>query len=317
MIRQETSLPHTGIATFCKAAYVPDLSQLDADVGVIGVPADFAASMRPGCRQGPRAIRDASTRFGWLGAPDGSAGFFDVNTRKFRMPNVRIADCGDVDIAFADDERNHRRIEAMVRQVLDRGTMPLILGGDHSISYPVIRAFERFAPLTIVLIDAHLDYRDRFLGLPFTNNSPFRRARELTFVHQILSFGIRGIKSTGREFQESLEHGNRIFTNYEIFDQGVDGVLASLPPTLGHYYLSIDIDGLDPSLAPGTETPEAEGLTFRQVKQLLQGLGSRGILVGLDLVEVNPYLDHSEMTSHIAAQLLLEALSTASWAAHK
>lgn len=311
MIRQETSLPHTGIATFCKAAFVPDLDRLDADVGVIGVPTDFAASMRPGCRQAPRAIRDASTRFGWLGAPAASSGYFDVNSGDFRMRGVRIADCGDVDIAFSDDSRNHARIESMVRRVLDRGAMPAILGGDHSISYPAIRAFDRFGPLTIVLFDAHLDYRDRFLGLQFTNNSPFRRARELAFVDKIISIGIRGIKSTDREFRESLEHGNRVITNYEVFDRGVEQVIDSLPAGLGNYYVSIDIDGLDPSIAPGTETPEAEGLTFRQVKQLLRGIGPRGRLVGVDLVEVNPYLDHSELTAHIAAQLLLEAIASA------
>lgn len=165
MIRQETSLPHKGIATFCKAACVPDLSQLDADVGVIGVPTDFAVSMRPDCRQAPQTIRDASTRSGWLGAPTGSAGCFDVNTREFRMPHMRIAGCGDMDTVFSDDERIHWRIEAIVCLVLDRGTIPLNLGGDHSISCPAKRAFEQFAPLTIVLIDARLDYRDRFLGL--------------------------------------------------------------------------------------------------------------------------------------------------------
>jgi agmatinase len=194
---------------------------------------------------------------------------------------------------------------------LNRGATPIILGGDHSISYPAIRAFDQFEPLTIVLIDAHLDYRDRFLGLPFTNNSPFRRARELPFVREIISFGIRGIKSTDREYRESLDHGNRIFTNYEIFDRGVEQLLTSLPNALGNYYLSIDIDGLDPSIAPGTETPEAEGLTFRQAKQIVRGLGMRGNLVGFDLVEVNPYLDHSEVTAHIAVQLLLEAAATA------
>lgn len=311
MIRQETSLPHSGIATFCKAAYVPDLAQLDAEAAVIGVPSDFSASMRPGCRQAPRAIRDASTRFGWLGAPTSPQGFFDAASREFRLQGVRLADCGDVDIAFSDHERNHARIEAMVRALLDRGAFPVILGGDHSISYPAIRAFERFAPLSIILIDAHLDYRDRFLGLPFTNNSPFRRARELPFVAGITTFGVRGIKSTDREFRESVEHGNRIVTSEEIFDQGPDRVLSSLPASLGNYYVSIDIDGLDPSIAPGTETPEADGLSFRQVKQLLRGIAARGRMVGLDLVEVNPYLDHSELTAHIAAQLLVEALSTA------
>ena len=307
--RQNASLPHTGIATFCKAAYAHDWSSLSADVAVLGVPYDGMASMRPGCRQAPRAIRDASARFGWLGKPDGSAGFFDLGTNSTWMKGVRIADAGDVDVSL-DAERTREAIISAISALRRTGAMPVVLGGDHSITFPVLQAFEDSGPLTVVLIDAHLDYRDTFLGLRFSNNSPFRRVHELGFIKQIITVGVRGIKSTDQEYRESLSHGNLIVSADQVHDQGVASVLESLPAELGNYYLSIDIDGLDPSIAPGTESPEAEGLTFTEAKRLLRGIAARGRLVGMDLVEVNPYLDHAELTQHIAVQMIIEAIAT-------
>lgn len=305
-----TSLPHTGIATFCKAPYTPNLDEFDADVAVLGIPYDGATAMRPGSRQAPRAIRDASTRFGFLGRGRESKGFFDINRDRNLMAGVRIADCGDADVIYYDRERNFRLIHESVRQILDRGALPLVLGGDHSISYPVIRAFEKHGPLRIILIDAHLDYKDELMGLKYTNNSPFRRAYELPFVEQILSFGIRGIKSTDQELRESREHGNLVFSNYDVFDKGIARLFEEIPEDLGNYYVSIDIDGLDPSICPGTESPEAEGLTVTHVKQIVGALAERGTLVGLDVVEVNPYLDPAELTPHMAVQLLIETIAT-------
>jgi agmatinase len=312
MAYQQTSLPHTGIATFCKAPYIPNLDQLDADVAVVGIPYDGATAMRPGSRQAPRAIRDASGRFGFLGRPDHN-GFYDINRDRRLLDGIRIVDVGDVDVIYDDRERNFRLIHDRITRILAKGALPMVLGGDHAISYPVIRAFELDNPLTIVLIDAHLDYRDEVMGLKHTNNSPMRRAHELPFVTRILSFGIRGIKSTDREVRESRAHGNLIFSNYDVFNKGTEELLSELPQDIGNYYVSIDIDGLDPPLAPGTESPEAEGLTVTQVKGILQGVAERGDLVGVDLVEVNPYLDPSELTQHIAVQLLIETLATKRW----
>ena len=309
MTERHASLPHTGIATFAKAPYVEDLTTLAADVAVFGVPTDVAAGMRPGCRQAPRAIRDASTRFGFIGRAS-SDGYFDINQNRRRLKGIRIADCGDADVAFYDAERNVEIIESGVRTILERGALPIVIGGDHSISYPVIRAFDRVEPLTIVLFDAHLDYRDEVLGLKLTNNSPFRRVQELPFVRTIITIGVRGVKSTDQELLETRARGNLVFTNYEVFDAGAAGILDCLPEDLGRYYVSIDIDALDPSIAPGTESPEAEGLSYTHIKRLLQGLATKGSMVGLDLVEVNPYLDHAELTQHMAAQLLIEGVAT-------
>lgn len=310
MAYQPTSQPHTGIATFCKAPFEPDLDRLEADVAIVGIPYDEATAMRPGSRQAPRAIRDASTRFGFLGRGRESRGFFDINRDRQIMSGVRIVDTGDVDTVYFSRERNFELINRHVRTILVKDCLPVILGGDHSISYPVLRAFESFGPLTIVLIDAHLDYKLDVMGLLYTNNSPFRRAQELAFVRQILSFGIRGIKSTDQDLRESREHGHLVFSNYDVFERGIDALLEQCPEQIGNYYVSIDIDGLDPAIAPGTESPEAEGLSFTHVKKLAQGLARRGRLVGLDLVEVNPYLDPSELTQHMAAQLLIEVIAT-------
>jgi len=309
MDRRPASLPHTGIATFAKAPLVDDVSELEADVAVMGVPFDASVGMRPGCRQAPRAIRDASTRFGFLGRGE-AGGYYDVNVDRTRLEGVEWADVGDADVLQFEREYNFKNVDCLVRGILDAGAMPVVLGGDHSISYPVIRAFEAFDPLTIVLLDAHLDYRTDWSGQRYTNISPFRRSHELPYVGQILTFGIRGIKSTGREVKEMGEHGHVTVPNYTFLDTGAETALSEVPEEIGNYYVSIDIDVLDPSIAPGTESPEAEGLTYTHAKRLLQRLAKRGTMVGLDVTEVNPQLDPTEKTQHIAAQLVIEALGT-------
>jgi agmatinase len=307
--RQAAALPHTGIATFCKAAYTFDPAKMNADVAILGIPFDNTASMRPGCRQAPRALRDASARFAWLGEPSGGRGYFDIGRDITLMSGVRMVDAGDVDVGI-DAGVTRERITAHVRSILDRDLLLASIGGDHSVSFPIVAAFEKFAPLTVVLLDAHLDYRDNSMGLKFTNNSPFRRIHELPFVRRIITIGVRGIKSTDREYRETLEHGNLVFPMERVHTDGIGTVLEEIGE-LGNYYLSLDIDGLDPSIAPGTESPEADGVSYRQAKQLFRGLASRGKLVGVDIVEVNPYLDHAELTQHIAVQLLLEAIASA------
>jgi len=306
--RQEATLPHTGIATFCKAAYVFEPAEMDADVAILGIPFDNTTSMRPGCRQAPRALRDASARFGWLGNPSGAAGYFDIGQNAMLLSGVRIVDAGDVDVGL-EAAVTRERTTSYARSILDRGLLLASIGGDHSVSFPLVAAFEKFEPLTVVLLDAHLDYRDNSMGLRFTNNSPFRRIHELPFVKRIVTIGVRGIKSTDREYRETLGHGNLVFPMDQVHDRGIAAIVSEIGE-LGNYYVSIDIDGLDPSIAPGTESPEADGLSFQQAKQLLRGIAGHGKLVGVDIVEVNPYLDHAELTQHISVQLLLEAIAS-------
>jgi agmatinase len=306
--RQPATLPHTGIATFCKASYVFDPAEMDADVAILGVPFDNMASMRPGCRQAPRALRDASARFGWLGEPTGSSGYFDIGQNSKSLAGIRFVDAGDVDVSL-DEAVTRERTTAHAHSILDRGLLLASIGGDHSVSFPLLAAFGKHGPLTVVLLDAHLDYRDKSMGMKFTNNSPFRRIRELPFIKRIVTIGVRGIKSTDREYLESLDHRNLVVPMETIHEKGIAAVVAEIGD-VGNYYVSLDIDALDPSIAPGTESPEADGLSYRQAKQLLRGIAKRGKLAGVDIVEVNPYLDHAELTQHIAVQLLLETIAT-------
>ena len=306
--RQSAALPHTGVATFCKAPYVFEATEMNADVAVLGIPFDNMASMRPGCRQAPRALRDASARFGWLGEPSGSSGYFDIGKNATFLSGIRMVDAGDVDVRL-DAAMTRNRITAHARSIIDRGLLLASIGGDHSVSFPLLAAFERVGPLTVVLLDAHLDYRNKSMDMEFTNNSPFRRIHELHYVKRIVTIGVRGIKSTDREYRETLDHGNLVFSMEHIYDGGIAAVVSKVGD-LGNYYLSLDIDALDPSIAPGTESPEADGLGFRQAKQLLHGIARHGKLIGMDLVEVNPYLDHAELTQHISVQLLLEAIAS-------
>lgn len=306
--RQSAGLPHTGIATFCKAPYVFDPSDMDAEVAVLGIPFDNTTAMRPGCRQAPRALRDASGRFGWLGEPTGSAGYFDINRDATWLSGIRFVDAGDVDVTI-DPDTTRARITKHARSIIDRGLLLASIGGDHSVTFPLLAAFENFGPLTVVLLDAHLDYRDESMGLKFTNNSPFRRAHELPFVKRIVTIGVRGIKSTDREYRESLSHGNLVFPMDRVHNEGIIKIVDEIG-VLGNYYVSLDIDGLDPSIAPGTESPEADGLSYRHARQLLHGIAANGKLVGVDIVEVNPYLDHAELTQHIATQLFIEAIAS-------
>ncbi|MFZ0664076.1 MAG: arginase family protein [Acidobacteriaceae bacterium] len=306
--RQTAALPHTGIASFCKAPYVFEPSEINADVAILGIPFDNTASMRPGSRQAPRALRDASARFGWLGEPAGASGYFDIGQDATLFSGVRMVDAGDVDVGI-DATVTRERITTHARSLIERAVLLASIGGDHSVSFPLLAAFEKFAPLTVVLLDAHLDYRDISLGLKYTNNSPFRRIHELPFVKRIVTVGVRGIKSTDREYRETLSHGNLVFPMDRVHDDGIAATVSEIGD-LGNYYVSLDIDGLDPSIAPGTESPEADGLSFRQAKQLVRGIATHGKLVGADVVEVNPYLDHAELTQHVAVQLLLETIAT-------
>jgi agmatinase len=234
-------------------------------------------------------------------------GILDIGKEQTFLSGIRILDAGDVDVLLEPAE-TRERTTAHAGSIIDRGLLLASIGGDHSVSFPLIAAFEKYDPLTVVLLDAHLGCRDTSLNMKFSNNSPFRRAHELPFVKRIITAGVRGIKSKARKYRESLAHGNLVFPMEQIYEQGIAPILKEIGE-LGNYNVSLDIDGLDPSIAPGTESPEANGLSFRQARQLLRGLTYHGRLVGTDIVEVNPYLDHSELIQHISVQLL-EAIAS-------
>ncbi len=294
------NLPFVGISTFGKSPYQPDWSAIDADVAILGAPYDFGTQWRAGARFGPRAIREASTLFSF-----GHAGAYDHEDDTTYLEGVRIVDLGDADIVHTDTVNSHANIEAGVRAILKAGALPVVLGGDHSINIPCINAFEGRGPIHIVQIDAHLDFVDERHGVRYGHGNPMRRAAEKPWITGLSQFGIRNVSSTAKEgYEAARAMGSDILSVRQIRKLGVEATLARVPEG-ANYYVTIDIDGFDPSIAPGTGTPSHGGFLYYEVLELLDGLTRRGKVVGIDLVEVAPDYDHTGTTAILAAQVLL------------
>ena len=306
MSRYKANMPSVGITSFLKLPITENLSNLNTDVGFLGIPYDVGNSWRPGTRFGPREIRNYSTRYsGWGGSQQ--KGYWDINQNKRFLEDISMSDCGDVDVAYYDIERNRKIITQTVKKILKAGTFPVVIGGDHSITYPCICAFEDFKSLDIIQIDAHLDWIDEVDGIRYANGSPMRRSMELDFTNKMVQLGIRCIRSRESDYNFAKSQGSQIFTRQDIRQKGVDEIVEKLPP-LGNVYVSIDIDGLDPSIAPGTGSPTVDGLLYYEVINLLKGITKKSNVVGFDIVEVNPMVDLSGQTCLLATTLILEFL---------
>jgi agmatinase len=299
------NLPFVGISTFGKYPLCLDWDAIDADVAVLGAPFDMGTQWRAGTRFGPRAIREASTLFSF-----GHAGAYDHEDDVVYLPAemTRIVDIGDADMVHTDTVRSHAGIEEGVRKILKAGAMPVVLGGDHSINIPCVNAFSDEPPIHIVQFDAHLDFVDERHGVRFGHGNPMRRAAEKSYVTGLTQLGIRNVSSTAREgYEAARAMGSSILSVRQIRKLGNEAVLALIPAG-ARYYVTIDIDGFDPSIAPGTGTPSHGGFTYYEVLELLDGIARRGTVVGLDLVEVAPDYDHTGTTAILAAQILLNAI---------
>ena len=295
-------LPFVGIATFGKYPYQPDWNAIEADVAFLGAPFDFGTQFRAGARFGPRSIREASTLFSF-----GHGGAYDHEDDITYLPaeTTRIVDLGDADIIHTDTEQSHANIEFGVRKILKAGAVPVVLGGDHSVNIPCINAFSQEDPIHLVQIDAHLDFVNERHGVRSGHGNPMRRAAEKDYVTGLSQIGIRNVSSTAREgYDDARLMGSDILSVRQFRKLGVEGVLERIPAGK-RYYVTIDIDGFDPSIAPGTGTPSHGGFTYYEGLELLDGLTRRGTVVGVDLVEVAPDYDHSGSTTTLAAQLLL------------
>ena len=221
---------------------------------------------------------------------------------------MRLVDIGDADIIHTDTIQSHDNIEIGVRKILAADALPVVLGGDHSVHIPCIRAFDDQDPVHIIHVDAHLDFVDERHGVRYGHGNPLRRASEMSHVTGFTQLGIRNVSSSNRsDYEAARAAGSDILSVRDVRRLGTEGVLARVPDGV-RYYLTIDIDGFDPSIAPGTGTPSHGGFLYYEVLELLQGLTAKGDIVGMDLVEVAPDYDISGSTSFLAAQLLMNVL---------
>ena len=296
------TLPFSGIATFAKVpAYEPAAPAPHA--AILGIPTDEGTTQHPGARYGPRAIREASTQFPYYKR---GRGYYDPERDRPMLAGLELRDAGDVDIVPTLLTENALRIAGAVKALRDRGIFPVCLGGDHSVTAAILPAFAD-TPVHLVQIDAHMDFVDSLAGASGTHASPMRRARELPHVKSLTQIGIRSIVSGLEDYAAARAAGNRIVTTREVLEAPARDWWADLS---GDAYLTLDIDAFDPSAAPGTGFAEPGGLMFRDVAGLVRVLSARLRLRGMDLVEVNPYLDPSRRTALLAARTILEVLSS-------
>lgn len=298
------NLPFVGISTFAKRPYVGDWSRIDADVAILGAPFDFGTQFRAGARFGPRAVREASTLFSF-----GHAGAYDHEDDRTYLPaSVRMIDIGDADIVHTDTQKSHANIKAGVSAILDAGALPVVIGGDHSVNIPCIDAFAGRGDIHILQIDAHLDFVDERHGVRYGHGNPMRRAAEKSYVSGLTQVGIRNVSSTAKEgYDDARRMGSDILSVRQMRALGAKGVIDRIPAS-ARVYVTLDIDGFCPSIAPGTGTPSHGGFLYYEVLEMLQALARRNEVVGMDLVEVAPDYDQTGGTAILAAQVLLNFL---------
>ncbi|WGD37663.1 agmatinase [Lysinibacter sp. HNR] len=290
----------SGPSTF---ALLPTFQEVPrADIAVIGVPWDTGVSYRPGARFGPQHIRQSSR----LLRPYNPA----LEVSPFGVQQV--VDGGDIAINPFNIGEAIESLQENAHQLVSSGTRLVTLGGDHTIALPLLRSVSAIhGPVALLHFDAHLDTWDTYFGAEYTHGTPFRRAVEegLLDTEAICHVGTRGPLYGHRDLEDDRRFGFGIVTSADVFRKGVDEIAASLRDRVGNrpLYISIDIDVLDPAHAPGTGTPEAGGLTSRELLEILRGLAGMNV-VGADVVEVAPAYDHAELTgvaaSHVAYDLL-------------
>ena len=217
-----------------------------------------------------------------------------------------MADCGNVSVSPSEVVHNFERLAGVVQKIAQRGAMPVILGGDHAITFPTVAGLAQFAPLDIVHFDAHLDYTHHYHGALLTHGSPIRRCHELGHVGNITSVGIRSVRRA--PYEEAISHGNGIITSRQFREMGPEAVAESIPVG-ANLYITFDVDVLDPTQAPGTGTPEVGGLFYEEARRCLTTLISRSNLVAFDVVEVAPPYDVSDLTVQVTARLVIDILA--------
>lgn len=298
-----SAIPREGFTSFLGLPSADDLHALETDIAILGIPYGVPYEMSgvcPGTALAPGAIRAASDRYhDTLDHYD-----FDLDGPLLDGRGVRIVDCGDVPADPLDIPGNMARATAAVRAILDRGAVPIVLGGDDSIPIPFFRAYEGRGPITVVQIDAHIDWRNDIDGVTEGFSSPMRRASEMPWVERIVHVGIRGVGSArSAEVADARAFDATIITAREVHVRGVDHVLQQVPDGAA-YLLTVDGDGLDPAVMPGAGAPAPGGLTYYQVIDIVHGLARKGRVVGCDVVEVDPSRDVNDVAALTASRII-------------
>ncbi len=291
----------SGIKTFMRLPFVKELD--DVDFAVIGVPSDAGASFRTGQREGPAAIRKVSALL------------------RHHNPILNISpfeylsgiDYGDLPVVPGYIEEGYKRIEESLVPVIEAGIIPILLGGDHAITLPELRAITKIhGPVSLLHFDSHSDTIDEYFGKPYNHGTPFRRAieEELILVDNSIQVGLRGSIYSSEHLEIPKSLGLEVVTTEEMREIGLDSLIDRIKKRVGNtkVFLSFDIDFVDPAYAPGTGTPEVGGFTSGETLKIIRGLKDLDF-IGFDVVEVLPSFDPSEITALLAANVVYEFIS--------
>lgn len=305
-----TTAPKTGHATFLYAELATDLDHLQADIAFLGIPYGDAYSFAEIVNDQtnmPAAMRRATDRI----VRSIERYDFDLGGPLYDGRPIRTVDCGDIIGDFRDLTAHYIKAEAAIRKIRAAGAMPIVLGGDHGVPIPVLRGLDGDGPITLIQIDQHLDWRREVNGVTTGYSSPIRRASEMAHVGEIFQIGLHGTGSARiEEVEAARAYGAHLVTSYEVHERGMQAVLDRIPAG-GRYYLTIDLDGIDPAIAPGVAGPCPGGLTFPQVRTLIHGLVGKGRVVGMDVVEITPRSDVNQITCITAGRFVVNMIGAA------
>lgn len=300
-----TTAPSQGHQTLLYSELVTDLTNLKADIAFLGMP--FGAAYGPRSftndqTNAPQAIRSITDRL--VRAP----GHYDFDIEGPLLQHredIKLIDLGDVLPDLTDPGAHYRKAEEVIRKLLSIGALPVILGGDHGITTPILRGYDQLEDITLVHIDAHLDWRDEVNGVREGLSSPIRRASEMKHVGSIFQIGLRA-QGSGRptDYQAAIDYGAHLISAYELHELGVKAILDRIPNN-GKYYLSIDADGMDPTVMPAVDGPAPGGLNFIQMREIIKGLVLKGRVVGMDIVEIQPTKDTATKLTCVTAGRLI------------
>jgi len=305
-------LSFSGIATFLRQPHRAEPTREDGNVAVFGVPFDQGTVARSGTRHAPRALREVSTWYAY--AVEAGGGIYDGEIGETILAGARFVDAGDVVLApMAPVGEYHAAVGAKIRAVAGAGLLPVALGGDHSVSFPLFKGLHEARggrPFHVVQFDTHMDYWDSEVGQKYSHASPMIRAHEHGFLSGLTQYGIRGLHTDSDNIELAQSRGARIFWAEQAMGTPVDELVEHIEPG-EDVYISFDIDALDPAIAPGTGTPEPGGFSYYDAKALLRAVVRRGNLIGMDMVEVSPPFDPAQVTALHAVRLILDTVGAA------
>jgi len=310
MTQTLTIAPRREFQSFHDVPVELDLDKLDAHVAILGIPygdpytiddvtndqTNAPTSIRRHC---DRALRGIDR---WD---------FDLGGTLFDGHDIKIVDCGDVYGDPNDLPGNRRRAEEAARKIFESGALGIFLGGDHGIPIPVFRALDAYGPVTLIHVDAHLDWRDHVNGAREGLSSPIRRAAEMDHIDKIVQIGLRSAGSARpEEVEAALAYGSILISDVELQSVGMEAVLERIPSG-GNFYLTIDADGVDPTIMPAVAGPAPGGVTYPQMRTLIHGLVDKGRVLGMDIVEITPKRDVNGITAITAGRFICNLIGKA------